>query len=262
MIRMLRVPWYPGWHAAASKHARCTSTSGGERQRVPGVVEPPEPWALEAGPIASHRTASAVLVRDEAWKIAPKSIALEAGRLAGGGVSPPSAQAYASPSYIWVGPRGAQLSGACWAAGGIGDGSSGLGAVALETTLAVPGSTRERPSAKTQQPPSQVKPALHAGSSPQKRSPELRRINFHPHSHSPTPLRSLTRQAQRSSAQLCSTQPDLDQTRQGQSSPVQSSLHSQRSTSHFHISIHSREMHCCCRHYPSRAVRVLNLYLL
>lgn len=44
--------------------------------------------ALEAGPIASHRTASAVLVRDEAWKIAPKSIALEAGRLAGGGVSP------------------------------------------------------------------------------------------------------------------------------------------------------------------------------
>lgn len=41
---------------------------------------------------------------------------------------------------------------------------------------------QERPSAKTQQPASQVKPALHAGSSPQKRSPELRRFNFHPRS--------------------------------------------------------------------------------
>lgn len=150
-----------------NQHARCTSTSGGGREtqkRVPGIVEPQEPWGLGSRPIASHGTASAVLVRDEAWKVAPKSIALEAGRLAGGGVSPPNAQAYASPSISgwghWRAAGGASLGLHTLAVLLVGWGwFLRAGAVALETSLAVPGSTWERPSAKTQQPPSQVKPA-------------------------------------------------------------------------------------------------------
>lgn len=91
-----------------------------------------------------HRTASVVLVRDEAWKVAPKSIALEAGRLGWlGGVSLPSAQAYAIPSYISVGPtdKGAQPG---WSSAGLLVGWGWFlraGAVAVETTFAVPGST-------------------------------------------------------------------------------------------------------------------------
>lgn len=108
------------------------------------------------------------------------------------------------------------------------------------------------------------KTCLHAGSSPQKRSPELRRLNFQPSlTHSPpAPLTYST--SSRSPAQL--DQSRARKTRRGQPSPLRSSplllLHSQRPTSHFHISIHSREMHCCCHRYPSRAVRVLNLSLL
>lgn len=155
--------------------------------------------ALEAGPIASHRTASAVLVRDEAWKIAPKSIALEAGRLVGGGVSPPSAQAYASPSYIWVGPPGAQqveLAGLLVGWGWF-----------LRAGCRCPGNHLggtwrhlERPSAKTQQPPSQVKPACTQGSRPQKPSQNCAAL-ISILTHSPTPLRSLIRPAHCSSAQ-------------------------------------------------------------
>lgn len=190
------------------------------KEREPGVVEPLEPWGLGNRPIAWHRTASVVLVRDEAWKVAPKSIALEAGRLGWlGGVSLPSAQAYAIPSYNLSGAtdKGAQPGGAWgW--------FLRAGAVAVETTLAVPGkhlaAPWERPSAKTQQPPSQVKPALHAGSSPQKRSPELRRLNFHPHSqltHSPTHFAHLLGQPQPSSSPA---QLDQNLTRPDKASPV------------------------------------------
>lgn len=254
------MPWHPGWHPAASNMHDARQHQAERGRGLPGLWSLRNLGALEAGRMAARGSDSRVLVRDEAWKVAPKSIELEAGRLAGGGVSPPGAQAYASPSHLYlirVGPPTCSKQG----------GALRAGAVALETSLAVPGSTWERPSAKTQQPPSQVKPACTQEAARRSEAQNCAALISNPHSLTHSPPTPLTYSASsRSPAQL--DQSRARKTRRGQPSPLRPSplllllLHSQRPTSHFHISIHSREMHCCCHRYPSRAVRVLNLYLL
>lgn len=139
------MPWHPGWHPAASNMHDARQHQAERGRGLPGLWSLRNLGALEAGRMAARGSDSRVLVRDEAWKVAPKSIELEAGRLAGGGVSPPSAQAYASPSHLYlirVGPPTcSKQGGALWH----GRGSSALGPLPWKPAwryLAAPGRGR------------------------------------------------------------------------------------------------------------------------
>lgn len=193
-----------------------------ERRGNPGLWSLRNLGALEAGPFCiAPRRVCGLGSRRSLEGSSKVNSALEAGRLAGGGVSPPSAQAYAIPSYISGGATaGAPLAGlTCWWDGVVPPGWGRCPGNQLGGALQQHGSTagqrmgeRERPSAKTQQPPSQGKTCLHAGSSPQKRSPELRRLNFLPQpslTHSAHLLSASSQQ--QSAAQLSSAQPSPTQ---------------------------------------------------
>lgn len=171
----------------------------GEGSRGCGASGTLGPWKQAAWQRVAGGSASRVLVRDEAWKVAPKSIELEAGRLAGGGVSPRSAQAYASPSHLYlirVGPPNVQAgwSSVAW------PWFLRAGAVALETSLAVPGSTWERPSAKTQQRPSQVKPACTQEAARRSEAQNCAALISNPHSLTTHSAHLLYKPAEPSSA--------------------------------------------------------------
>lgn len=180
------------------------------------------PWKNR--PIAAHGTAPVVLVRDEAWKVAPKSIALEAGRLAVWRGQPSSAQAYASHLISgWGHSRAGSGWSSCWAVGGMGMVPPSWGRCPgnhLGGTWQLLGEAERQNSTTVFT--SKTCPARR--SSLQKRSQKLRRLNFHPRSLT----QSLTHSAhllgqlkQLSSAQLSPSR--LDKTRPDKASPVQSS---------------------------------------
>lgn len=188
------------------------------------------PWKNR--PIAAHGTASVVLVRDEAWKVAPKSIALEAGRLAVWRGQPSSAQAYASHLISgWGHTRAGSRWSSCWAVGAMGMVPPSWGRCPGNQ---LGGTWQLLGEAERQNPTTAFtgKTCLHAGAacrSEARNCAALISILAHSRSHSPTPLTYSTSSS--SSAQLSSVQVGLtrpDQTRPVQSSPVQSCTTSSR----------------------------------
>jgi len=204
-----------GTHVGILLHATCIMHVNIRRkkERVPGVVEPQEalwPCTLEnqAHHGAWHRTCCLGSRRSlEGSSKANCFGGWEAGCVAGSAFL---AHRHMHPILYLGGATRVQEVQVEW--------FLRAGAVALETSLAVPGSTWERPSAKTQQTAFTGKTCLHAGTacrSEARNCAALISILAHSLTHSPTPLTySSTSFKQSDPARL-----SPDQTR-----PVQSSL--------------------------------------